>query len=157
MPAFRRTARVSAVGILFALLGFLAVPSPTVGAQGSVDLPDTIESEGLVIKCGFPGTGSDSEEEGCTFEHIKQLGFRVMKYLIWFATFGIFLLIAYTGTLFATNVLRGGDAESEFRDARKKLVVALGGLTLVLGAWLAVEFFFVDLFQVNEDIRKQIL
>ena len=148
MPAFCWTTRVSAVGILFALLGFFAVPVPTADAQGSVGLSDTIESEGLVIECDF---------KDCTFVHIKQLGFRVMKYLIWFATFGIFLLIAYTGILFATNILRGGDAESEFRDARKKLVVALGGLTLVLGAWLAVEFFFVDLFQVNEDIRKQIL
>ncbi|MDE0243111.1 MAG: hypothetical protein OYG31_00080 [Candidatus Kaiserbacteria bacterium] len=143
-----RTVRISvAILLLTSLLTgttFFAA-AQTGNPQESVDPAEKVNPpDGLVVDCGFPGS-----ENACTFDRLKEVGVRIMRYLIWFAIFGIVALITWIGFLFATNILRGGDIESEFRKAKGKLLWGILGLILVLGAWLLVEFLFVDVFKYD--------
>lgn len=119
---------------------FLSIPFAVIAEEEPSENKISVPSSegGLVIQCDWTE---------CSFEHIKQLGARVMRYLIWFATFGLIIFIFYVGLRFATNTLRGGDGEAAWREVQQKIPYAVGGLVLVLASWLLVEFLFVDVLQ----------
>ena len=99
---------------------------------------DTIPNEGFFVPdCGFGDAGKDD----CGVRHLYTLANKIMTFLIWVATLGVVLIIIWYGAMLAMNSFIG-DYNSIMQKAKKSFLWAIAGLFLVLGAWLAVEFFF---------------
>ena len=130
------TFRVVLIAVmLLLLLSAVAVPS-IVSAQF-----ENAPKEGVFVPdCNF----GEEDVENCGVKHLYTLADKVMRVLIWLATLGVAVVIAFYGIRLAMNSFKG-DHISIIKEAQQSIMYAIGGLVLVLGAWLIVQFFFETL------------
>ena len=122
------------VGVLLfcaALLFFTTLPLFAV-----VD-PIPYEGKGLVVDCGL-GSG----EVNCNEKHFFELLGKILNVLIWFATFGLVVLMIYHGARMALNIFLSTGAHAEAKKAQNGMMWGIAGLIIVLGAWLFVSQLF---------------